>query len=796
MKLSKSWLNDFVDLDGISDSELGLRLTLSTAEIEGIESAKESLKDLVIGFVETRIPHPNADKLSCCKVRTSENDLHDVVCGAPNVAAGQKIVFAPVGACLPGNFKIEKRKIRGEISCGMICSETELGIGNDQSGIMVLPDDAPTGGHFIDYQQLDTLYDIDNKSLTNRPDLWGVYGFAREVAAIYQRDLTPLTSFDITRTVSDNPSLQITIDSSCTDQRLCRRYLGILIDNITVQSSPVWLQKRLIAIGSRPINNIVDLTNYVMFETGQPFHAFDRNLLKNNEINIRLAQLGECITTLDDKEYKLTNSMMVIADQSSPVAIAGVMGGKGSEISVTTQTIVLEIANFHPANIRRTSTALGIRTDSSERFEKSLDPYSMTQAANRFVELLIKIDPSIKILEYHDVGNYRRDIPPIEISTREINKKLGVSLENDRIIGILKALQFDVSAQQNDLTITIPTFRATKDISIKADIVEEIGRIFGYDNITPRSPNLPPSPPERNAKHQLKQVLKHTLSFEFGFHEIENYSFTTQAIIEKAQLQVTDHIELQNAASKDYCYLTTDLIPTLLSTAQLNLRYYQHFRIYEIGNIFTGTMQESTICAGLVVTNEKPGETNAFFRLREQLESLFTRINLSGYQPKVAATPPPYAHPSRTIDYMAANQPMGSLGEIHPKITKAFGITQKVLFFTFDLAALLVAPHKKNIYKSISKYPAVLFDVAILTPKDTPAAEIQKLIKKAVPEFIQQVTLFDEYRGDKIPPDQKSLAFKVIFGSMKETLSTQKVRESQDKIISDLAKKGFDLRPG
>ena len=797
MKISRNWLADFVDLNSISDSELAHSLTMKTAEIEEVHSAKANLKGLVVGQVMEKRSHSNADRLSCCVVSTG-NKTYQVVCGAPNVAEGQKIVFAPVGTTLSGNFKLEKRKIRGELSEGMICAEDEIGLGTDHSEIIVLDGDNQIGTPIEEvFNDLDTVYEIDNKSLTNRPDLWGIYGFAREIAVIYQKPLRPHTSYDfkksITPSQNDNKYLHVEIKEDAA--ALCKRYIGIVVDNITIEPSPQWLQKRILAVGGRPINNIVDLTNFVMYETGQPFHAFDYNLLQGKEILIRRAKDQEKYISLDDKEIILDTENLIIADQKDPIALAGVMGGKNSEINPESNRFVLEVANFDATSIRKTRAKIGLRTESSERFEKSLDPYGMDSAVNRFLELLKQIMPGVNILEYHDVGNYQKEPITVETSTTEINNKLGTNLKEDEICQILQSLQFDIQKKNGQLSLVVPTFRATKDVQIPADIVEEIGRVYGYDNIQAGAPLQNSTPPPVNTFFRLKRNIKNLLSLELGYTEVENYSFTSQQIIEKAGYSIDNYIELENATSQDFPYLIQDLVPSLLENAKNNLRYYEDFTIYEIGNVFINKETENTMCSGVRIID--PSSPNALNELRIDIESLLNRLNIAGINCEQLTTDlPPYAHPHRTISYSSQNKNLITLGEIHPQVLKVFGLPKGTTFFSFELSDLLQAPPKNKIYKKISKYPSVLFDIAILADQKTPAKKIQQIIKKASPNIIRSVDLFDEYIGDTIPTGKKSLAFKVIFQSMTETLDTQTIRSAQDKIINDLAKQGYDLRPG
>ncbi|MDO8260470.1 MAG: phenylalanine--tRNA ligase subunit beta, partial [Candidatus Magasanikbacteria bacterium] len=487
MYLSLDWLKDFVEIPkNISPDELGSRLTLHTVEIDGVEKQADKFANVVVGKILEVKKHPNAERLQLARVSIGKEEL-GIVCGAPNIEAGQLVPVACVGAILPNGMEIREALVRGERSVGMLCAEDELGLGSDHAGILILDKNAKVGQSFGEYLGLkDIIFEVDNKSITNRADLWGHFGMAREIAAFLGTKTTK--KFDkILESKIETDKEEITINAKVLDKDMCPRYMAVAMDGIKIGPSPEWMQRRLTAATVRPINNIVDITNYVMMELGQPMHAFDATSI--DKIIVRRAKKNEVIKTLDGEKRELTENMLVIANAQAPVAVAGVMGGEYSEVRDETTRIVFESANFEHVSLRKTSTKLGLRTESSIRYEKGLDPNLCAMALARAVELVREICPDAKVIsKVVDEKNFSLNQGPIDLSVKWLNNFIGADVKKKKIVDILESLGFGVEGKNDDLKVAIPTWRAVKDISIREDLAEEVARIIGYDNLTPVMP--------------------------------------------------------------------------------------------------------------------------------------------------------------------------------------------------------------------------------------------------------------------------------------------------------------------
>jgi phenylalanyl-tRNA synthetase beta chain len=585
MFVSMRWLARHVSLDGITPEQLCDDLTLSTAEVEGLERFAPQLRDVVVGLVETQEKHPDAEKLSLCRVEVGEDAPLAIVCGAPNVAAGQKVAVARVGTTLPGDFKIKKTKIRGVESHGMICSVRELDLGEEHDGIWVLPEYARIGASVAEALDIDDwIIEIDNKSLTHRPDLWGHRGIAREIAAIYERPLLPLdTALPKTGNATPYP---VAIETEG-----CARYIGLPIDGVSKGPSPDWLRWLLLAVGQRPIDLLVDLSNFVMLDLGQPNHIFDRGLLGERGIVVRNARDGETIETLDGEERKLRASDLLICAGDEPVALAGIMGGEGSKVAAETDSLLLEVATFEATSIRRTSTRVGLRTDSSARFEKTLDPTLPLLAAGHFVHLLRQIAPQARFpAPMTDVGHWTDPTSEIELRCERVRSALGTSLSNDEIQCILERLEFRVEASGKDrddrLRVIIPSFRASRDITIEQDLIEEIGRIHRYGNIEEKPLQFEITPPPRDERWRLVRTLQDRLAGGARFHENLSYSFIEDALLEKLGDLERPHVAVINPIVQSQAKIRRSVAPSLLPALETNRRNRSDVRLFEIGKAY------------------------------------------------------------------------------------------------------------------------------------------------------------------------------------------------------------------
>lgn len=648
----------------------------------------------------------------------------------------------------------------------------------------------------------DTVYDIDNKSLTHRPDLWGHYGFAREVAAVYKTPLKPLDLGQWSWPTEAADPLSVRIE---TESALCPRYNGVVISNIAVGPSPDWLVERLEKLGARAINNIVDLTNYVMLETAQPMHAFDRHKIAGDQIVVRLAQTGEIIQTLDGGEHTLGPEMMVIADRDKAVAIAGVMGGANSEVDDKTTSIVLESANFHPAHVRRTAAALGIRTDSSMRFEKGQDPLQTETAVRRFITLLLQICPQARLeTPLLNQGLNSRESIVISTSYAFINQRLGTQLKAAEIRSILERLQFGIQeGEAGDIQVSVPSFRANGDIGMAMDLVEEVGRVFGYDNITPQDPLIPVAPVRPSRLQALQRQLRTVLSRDLAFAEVFNYAFVGEKLLQQVGLSPAGHQELANPLASDQNLLRTSLVPNMLKITAENLRFRKQFQIFELERVFSSEPQDSdyefegfALC-GLCCNSAWKGSESAFYAAKAAAEALLAQLPFAG---KLRFAPPqhlpaPWCHPGRTAELRVDGQLIGYVSQLHPQIAENMDIKSTVSLFELDVSALLKLPEASARYVKVQKYPTVPFDISLICEERTLIADVQDRIWAVDPK-VRQLELFDVYRGENIGPGKKSLAFTVTFAAPDHTLQPAEIDSLQQGVINSLEQAGYLVRKG
>lgn len=648
----------------------------------------------------------------------------------------------------------------------------------------------------------DHIYDIDNKSLTHRPDLWGHYGFAREVAAVYEKELQPLNLGNWTYAETPTDPLKVEVH---TDLELCPRYNGLVITGVKVGPSPDWLAARLEKAGARSINNLVDLTNYVMFELGQPMHAFDRQKLAGDRLQVRLAQAGEEIETLDGESHTLSAEMMVIADAEKAVAIAGVMGGANSEVDESTTTLVLESANFHPTHVRRTAAKLGIRTDSSMRFEKGLDPVQTETAIRRYVTLLMEICPEARVLTpLLDVDRSERQAIQIETRFSFINRRLGTDLSSEVIRSILERLAFQVESDGDDLRVTVPSFRATGDIGIPMDLVEEIGRVFGYDNIEPVAPLTPVEPVRARPLHLLLRQLRTLLSHDLAFYEVYNYGFVGEKLLEAVGSSPEGHLALANPLASDQNLLRTSLVPNMLKITAENLRFRKAFQIYELERVFLPTAQDAEFehdrfeLCGLICRAEwKEGPAELFYHTKGTLERLLEQLPQAGTRSFKPANGdlPAWCHPGRTAEVWMGESKLGYLTQLHPQIALNLGIKAGVGFFVLDVSSLLSLPLAEASFEKVQKYPTVPFDISMITAERTLIADVEAIIAATSP-LVRKIELFDVYTGDNIGAGKKSLAFTVTFAAADHTLQPEEIEGLQNGVMDALDQAGHRVRKG
>lgn len=798
MWLSLNIISKIVDIHDISPEEIALRLTMSTAEIETIDRLNEHFRSIVTSRVLDVQPHPNAEKLTLVDLDTGSKKIK-VVCGATNHKKGDIVALAQVGTNFSDDFTVRKAKIRGIESNGMLCSERELGLSDDHSGIMILPEDTAIGHPLSEVfpNWVDTRLEIDNKSITHRPDLWSHLGFAREIAAIFSRKYSDPVNYSIEKTLKGKEDFIVTIAKP--DQ--APRYCGLWVKNITIDDSPDWLKAAVTSIGMRPINNIVDITNYVMAEIGEPMHAFDRNKLEGNEIIVRMANDGESLRTLDGELHTLCKDDIVIADRGSAIALAGVMGGGDSEIDDGTSEIILEAANFNPVTIRRTAGRYTLRTEAAIRFEKYLDPELCRTAIIRCYEFIKQVIPDAEAVT-NIVDTYPKKLKKNTIITNTdfIRRKLGAPVGDKRIEEILTALDFKVDKEKDSWRIEVPTYRSTRDVSIPDDIVEEVGRIYGYNNITPVPPLVPCDTPRVNEFRGFERRIKNILVRDHHLTEVKNYSFVGEDILHKLGINEDKELLLRNPLSQEQDRLRRSLIPNILKNVEFNQRYNDYFRIFELGRVFikddrkSGALSdENTYISGAIFSRK--ADVPLFYEVKGIMYGLMEQLKLKNvrFDPKIKDMPP-YAHPGRCMQFSIDKRVAGFMFDLHPSTMKILDIRGNVSIFDAHVNILYEGKRQDNMFIELQKFPAVPFEISVIADKYFYVDDICRLIEKSSRDYIRSVDVISIYEGEQIPEGLKSVSVKIVFAAEDRTLTHDEIDKLQKGVIDTLNKNGFRLR--
>lgn len=795
MKVTSKWLKEFVDFD-LTPDQLSDLLTMLGLEVEGMEQHGSGMDDVVIARVDEKRQHPNADKLSLCRVNNGREVL-DVVCGAQNFKAGDTVVLAQVGSVLPGDFRIKRSKIRGEESCGMLCSEKELGLVDESTGIMVLSDGYQPGTPFFEALGLkDTLLEI---GLTpNRADCLSVLGVAREIAAKLG------TSIRSTEIAVPEGATQVesVIGVTVEDSELCPRYAARHIAGCRIAPSPEWLVSRLNAVGVRSINNVVDVTNLVMMELGQPLHAFDCDHLAGSRIVVRRASEGELFTTLDSQERTLTASDLVICDGERPVALAGIMGGENSEISDTTTNILLESAWFKPAGIRTTSKRLGLHTESSHRFERGVDIGGVTRALDRAASLIAELAGGTVASGIVDVYPVKKEPVSIQLRPERANDLIGIELRRDEIVDILKRLDFVVKDDGGGaLDVTVPLYRI--DIEREIDLVEEIARLNGFDKI-PAAILSAPVVSDRPSPHQRLQRVVRDVLVAHGMNEVINFSFTTPDAADKLMLAECDPrrsvIRLANPLIEEQSVMRTSLLPGLLETVARNISFRSmDLKLFEMRRVYMPVQGEEMpvepICIAGALTGLREREdwshTRAvvdFFDAKGIVENLLEQLNISGVK-WVSDTPEMYYHPGKSCSIVIGRERIGSIGEIHPTVRETFGLDKPVYCFELDFEKLVSQSRQKRNITAPSRFPDSTRDIALLADDDVTVESIMTAVRGAKAQEIEHVEIFDLYCGTGIPEGHKSIAVRIRYRSYERTLTDDEIAQLHAKVVDNLLSK-------
>lgn len=799
MLVSYEWLKEYVDLEGISPEEIAEELNRTGIEVEVIYTRDAGVNGVVIGQVLSVEPHPNAQRLHVCSVHVGQGNPLQIVCGASNVAPMQKVPVALIGATLPGDVQIKKANIRGIESFGMICSAKELGLSDkvlmkkQTDGILVLHDDAPIGQDIKDYLGLNDQI-IELELTPNRSDCLSMIGVAYEVAAIFDRPLR-LPEIELDEAFQQEEPVQIVIEA----EEECPFFAAQVVRNLKVGTSPQWLQNRLISAGIRPINNIVDITNYVMIETGQPLHAYDYHQIEGGEVIVRRARPGEAVVTLDGVTRACDDDTLLITDREKVLALAGVMGGQSSEVTDQTTTILLESAFFDPALIRRTSRRLGLRSEASNRFEKGVDPERIIPALSRAVQLLREIAGGEVASEIHveEVG----DIEDVVIHLRHerLCNLLGIQIDPEQVIQILKRLRFEVHYDEKGIyEVQIPTRRP--DITIEEDLIEEVARLYGYDQIPTTLPWGQQLPGSLTPEQKFRRMIRHTLR-NLGMHENINYSLiSTQEEREIASLDPTAKpIRIAMPMSRDHAVLRTSLMPSLIKTAKYNRNHgFESFSLFEIGLTYlteekriSKLPKENWQLAGLITGKQhtdfwdqsaKESVLN-FYHAKGILEALFQRLGVKGIEYRAASWTG--LHPGRTAEIVHEHEVIGVIGQLHPKLEKRNQLEETVLF-EIDLPKLFQLTTEEITYEPVARYPAVTRDLAIVVDEEVQVGKVEQTIRQSAGELLESITLFDVFQSEQLGENKKSLAFSLVYRANDRTLRDNEVQVVHERVIQSL----------
>ncbi len=785
MFLSMNWIFDFVDLSGLDKMQLINKFSLSTAEVENdIYHKGSDISGVVVGEIKSVEAHPDSKKLHLLKVDIGGDKLCDVVCGAPNVRVGMKTAFAKVGAQI-GDITITPRELAGFTSNGMCCSEKEIGISDNHDGIMEITDDIPLGTDLKSVYDIDDIiFEVDNKSLTNRPDLWSHYGIAREFAALAGRELKPLDMCDLSK--YDNLEK---VDLKIEDP-LCQRYSCIKFANISKHISPVNMRIRLYYCGMRALNFLADLTNYLMLEMGQPMHAFDSRRLE--KIRIKRFDKPFVFKTLDGVERNIDENTLMICNDNTPVAIAGIMGGLDSEIVDDTSSLTLESATFNAASVRKSTVRLSHRTDASMRYEKSLDPEMTADAVARFVKLLTDIDSEAVVTSaLTDEYAFKYDKVNLKFDKAFVNKYTGIEIANDRIVKTLESLGFGVKLCGDEFSVDVPSWRATKDVTIKADIIEEITRIYGYDNFDVNTAVSPLYPVRPQTEKTVEERIKDILVKRYSMHELHSYVWAYHDEYKALGMDVEKNVELINAANPNIKTLRRSIVPTQLCQVKYNTSYASDFSVFEIGRVVNGfndngLCNESKKLAVTLYSKTKSTE-EIYFELKDILSVLADDIKHNTLTFEKKENTHSYQHPKNLYTVICDGMILGEIGIVNSAVSKKIDKKANIVYAEIDTDAFAAVTDLGISYVEPTKFPEIEIDLSFVSDKFAPIAE--KIAEQNC-SLIRDVSVADVYNDE----NGKSITVKIIFSHPERTLTKDEVAEVTDKLIEDLANVGITLK--
>jgi len=786
MFVSINWIKDYVDLDGIDIKKLIESFTLATAEVEDIIEKGADVENVVVGEILSVENHPNSKKLHLLKVDAGSK-VCNIVCGAPNVAVGQKVALALAGGRVCGG-EIKIATVAGYESEGMCCSEKELGISDDHSGIMELDPSLANGTNIKDIFPIDDIiFEVDNKSLTNRPDLWGHYGIARELAALAGRELKPLEMGDLSYDGDEK------VDVKIGREDLVYRYSCIKMDNITKNKSPLEMRIRLYYCGMRGINLLADVTNYIMLEIGQPTHAFAGNAIDN--IVVTTPKEKTTFTTLDGVERIIDEDTLMICNGETPVGIAGIMGGLESEIVDDTGSVVLESANFDGVSIRKSSSRLGHRTDASARYEKMLDPELTLDAVGRFVKLVKDIDCGARVASKL-TDEYVRKYPEISLSfdKKYVDRYTGIDISDEQINKTLTALGFDVDYADGNYTVKVPSWRATKDVTIKADIIEEITRIYGYDNFNISTTSSPLKPVPNDYARLEDTEIKDILVKKYSFHEVHSYVWCDGRKFKKLGIEVEDNVKVLNIENSDNGVLRNSMLPTLLVMAQENKDFADKYSIFEIGRVVDGVTADG-LCnerkrLGVVIYDKSGNEKAAYLKAVEIINCIVGNIKQkkAGYA-KIAPVHA-WQHPKNTAEILIDGEKVGVLCALHPSNRAKLDKTAAAVCFEIDMDAFSSIDANSIMFREPSAHQSTWYDLSLVLAENTKYSDLAACWEALNLTELESVKVIDTYEKDGV----KSITVRLVFSAMDRTLEMEEVQGWIDTVLANLGNIGVVLR--
>ena len=790
MKISLNWINDFVDLEGVDYSELIKKFTLATAEVEEVYEVGKEVEGIIVAKVVSCENHPNSNHLHVLKVDTG-NEVVDCICGAPNVKENMLVAFAPVGAKVLGG-EIKATTIAGYPSNGMCCSKEELGLAEKSDGIWEIQDNLPLGTKIKDvYDIEDTIFEVDNKSLTNRPDLWGHYGIAREIAVLLNKPLKNIVVDDLSYYAQmEKIPVEIYTDN-------CYRYSCIKIANVTKKISPESVQIRLYYCGMRPINLMADLTNYIMLELGQPMHAFDGNCAKR--IEVRELTKPYDFVTLDKQNRTLDAGTMLICGDTEPMCIAGVMGGLYSEITEESTSVILEGASFDSANIRKTAIALGLRSEASNRYEKSLDPEMTVTAIGRYLHILRYIDAGVRVVTgLSDVYAKHYEKRVISITPDFINHYVGVKLSPEFITNTLSSLGFKVKNDGFNLQIEVPSFRATKDVTIPVDIVEEVARIYGYDNIKPDPVKELVEPVEQSKEHLLEYDIKLCLAEKFGLNETHSYIWDDVASNKELNIVTTSYVKILNSIVKENDSIRSEILPSILKVVNQNKNLLDEFGTFEIGRVVTELDENKNVVEtkhlGIALYSAQKSDKELYFDIKDIADFLVKEFLNKNISFKLRKQKRSFVHPINNADLYIDDECIGYIGLLHPTTKIAINKKSAVAVCEIDFSKFASLDVEKSEVKMPSKYQTTTLDFNFVMDENVIYAESLENLKNIATNLSYEITLKDIYTGGILMQGKKSVTFTVKLWSDTHTLLGEEIEKFHSDFIQNAKNFGYEIR--